>query len=371
MALLTKSQQAERYIRNAIASGRWSPGEALTPERQLLSELGISRTTLRDALNALANEGIIVRKSGSGTYVSHVPTSNTVALVFHSETLSSPMGYFYRTMAEAARRFIEEAGYRAVLAVGQGGTISEFANSVNLFDKHVLDNTIGVMSFYTMGPLESKLADAGVFSVTVDHIVPASQYSIVMDYAQMSKMAVEALKTNGIDDFALMTWDIPDDSLLERKIKEQRRIEMEAVGGRVDRLIKVKHDMSACHAYSTFKEWWAKSDHPNAVFFFDDALCEVSTRAMLEMGIQVPDDLAIITDLNVGRNMHFSVPLTGVGWDPVQLVREAWVMLRNLIHGIDVDCPVVYVPPVMLKGRSLGEPESTEQSDTRLEYANT
>jgi GntR family transcriptional regulator len=45
-------------------------GEAIPSERQLSAELGISRLTLRAALDDLAREGYVVRRRGAGTFVS-------------------------------------------------------------------------------------------------------------------------------------------------------------------------------------------------------------------------------------------------------------------------------------------------------------
>jgi GntR family transcriptional regulator len=45
-------------------------GEAIPSERQLSADLGISRLTLRAALDDLAREGYLVRRRGAGTFVS-------------------------------------------------------------------------------------------------------------------------------------------------------------------------------------------------------------------------------------------------------------------------------------------------------------
>jgi GntR family transcriptional regulator len=45
-------------------------GDAIPPERQLSADLGVSRLTLRAALEDLAREGYLVRRRGAGTFVS-------------------------------------------------------------------------------------------------------------------------------------------------------------------------------------------------------------------------------------------------------------------------------------------------------------
>jgi GntR family transcriptional regulator len=60
---------AEEALRSWLATGRHRPGERLPPEQELSAHLGISRGTLRTALQRLEDTGEIVRRQGSGTYV--------------------------------------------------------------------------------------------------------------------------------------------------------------------------------------------------------------------------------------------------------------------------------------------------------------
>jgi DNA-binding FadR family transcriptional regulator len=53
-------------IRTAIILGRFKPGEALPPERQLAEFMGVSRMTVREAVAVLAGEGILDVRRGRG-----------------------------------------------------------------------------------------------------------------------------------------------------------------------------------------------------------------------------------------------------------------------------------------------------------------
>jgi GntR family transcriptional regulator len=63
---------AEQALRNWLAPGRHRPGDRLPPEHEVAQMLGISRGTLRTALQRLEDTGEIVRKQGSGTFVGRV-----------------------------------------------------------------------------------------------------------------------------------------------------------------------------------------------------------------------------------------------------------------------------------------------------------
>ena len=62
-------------LKSFIDAGDYSPGDRLPAERSLMGELGMTRTILRKALDALEREGVIWRHVGKGTFVS-VPSSH-------------------------------------------------------------------------------------------------------------------------------------------------------------------------------------------------------------------------------------------------------------------------------------------------------
>jgi GntR family transcriptional repressor for pyruvate dehydrogenase complex len=53
-------------VRRSIFSGRHPPGTRFASERDLAKQLGVSRTTLREALRALESEGLVEVRLGSG-----------------------------------------------------------------------------------------------------------------------------------------------------------------------------------------------------------------------------------------------------------------------------------------------------------------
>ncbi len=65
-------------LRRAIETGVFSDGDQLPPERHLATAFGAARSTIRKALNQLEESGLVVRRVGSGTFVSYAgPLENT------------------------------------------------------------------------------------------------------------------------------------------------------------------------------------------------------------------------------------------------------------------------------------------------------
>jgi GntR family transcriptional regulator len=62
------TDQVKAHLKERILEGAFSEGR-IPSENELAADLGVSRTTVRDALSRLENEGAIYRKQGAGTFV--------------------------------------------------------------------------------------------------------------------------------------------------------------------------------------------------------------------------------------------------------------------------------------------------------------
>jgi DNA-binding GntR family transcriptional regulator len=62
------TEQVKAHIKQQITEGAFAEGR-IPPETDLADELGVSRTTVRDALTRLEQEGAIYRRQGAGTFV--------------------------------------------------------------------------------------------------------------------------------------------------------------------------------------------------------------------------------------------------------------------------------------------------------------
>jgi GntR family transcriptional regulator len=63
----------QTLIADAIRQGQFGPGDTLPTERDIAIALGISRVTVRKAMGALVESGVLVQRRGSGTFVAQRP----------------------------------------------------------------------------------------------------------------------------------------------------------------------------------------------------------------------------------------------------------------------------------------------------------
>ncbi len=78
--------QLKNILLDKIKSGEYAAGSLIPSERELSENLGISRMTVRQAINLLANEKFLVREKGKGTFVNELKFEQRNIMSF-SETV--------------------------------------------------------------------------------------------------------------------------------------------------------------------------------------------------------------------------------------------------------------------------------------------
>lgn len=80
-------QQLQRALRKAIEIRLLAPEDALPAERDLAAAFNVSRITVRKALDGLVTDGLLVRRQGSGNFVSARVHKNFAMLTSFSEDM--------------------------------------------------------------------------------------------------------------------------------------------------------------------------------------------------------------------------------------------------------------------------------------------
>ncbi len=107
--------QVARKLSQDVRDGRYQVDQALPSERTLSEQLDVSRVTARKAIDQLVDQGLVVRRRGSGNYVApriEQPLSN---LSSFSEQLQQRG---YRPSSQWLKRMLVVAGADEQLSLG-------------------------------------------------------------------------------------------------------------------------------------------------------------------------------------------------------------------------------------------------------------
>lgn len=72
-------RQVAADLRDKITAGQYEPGDRLPSEREMVASYGVSRLTVREALNLLRAEGVVVTEHGRGIFVRPSTTIHRLA----------------------------------------------------------------------------------------------------------------------------------------------------------------------------------------------------------------------------------------------------------------------------------------------------
>lgn len=67
-------------LRQRLLGGEWQPGDQLPTEAELINQYGVSRSTIRSALQQLSRSGLTMTRHGVGTFATHVGQSISAGL---------------------------------------------------------------------------------------------------------------------------------------------------------------------------------------------------------------------------------------------------------------------------------------------------
>lgn len=82
-------QQLRRSLRAAIEQDVLAPDDALPAERDIAVDFGVSRITVRKAIDGLVEEGLLDRRHGAGTFVASRIQKNIATLSSFTEDIAS------------------------------------------------------------------------------------------------------------------------------------------------------------------------------------------------------------------------------------------------------------------------------------------
>jgi GntR family transcriptional regulator len=105
-------QQIKTLITRSLQSGEWRPGELIPSEMELAARYKVSQGTVRKAIDAMADENLLVRRQGKGTFVA---THAEEKIQFRFLRLMSDEG----EAGSVERRFIDCRRMRAPVEVSR------------------------------------------------------------------------------------------------------------------------------------------------------------------------------------------------------------------------------------------------------------
>lgn len=306
-------QQIQDYIRHVIASENMKPGDRIPTEKELMDQFHVSKITVANALTGLANEKLIARVPGKGSFVADEADFSSGAqpsassLKGKERTLASGMigvimptihDYFAMRLIEGIEQALNDEGYRSMIMLTDGKLDKE---KDAIKDLKAL-GAEGLLIFpideenYNEEILGMKLS--GFPFVLIDRYLPGVEtHYIAADGRRGTRLAVEHLWELGHRDIAICS-----DSPLQT-VTVQERIE-----GYIDALKDKGALINPAHMITDFKPLNVLKDaeaHPlyryirnrmvTAYISLNGRLGVQIYQMAKQAGLSVPEDVSIVS----------------------------------------------------------------------------
>lgn len=160
-----------RHLQELILEGALPPGERLLPERELAAKLGVSRPSLRDALDRLIDRGLMMAGANGACYVSDKigqsirdplmllfdqPRGRFDCMEFRSVVEAAAAGLAAQRASEADRKALSEC-FSAMEAAHESRDVEAIAASDGDFHFAIFGAAHNVMLLQVMRSLETIL----------------------------------------------------------------------------------------------------------------------------------------------------------------------------------------------------------------------
>lgn len=161
-------------LERRILEGSLKPGDRLSPERELAAELGVSRPSLREAIQKLASKGMVTSRQGGGTFVTDALESSFSdpwqAMMGKHPNLREDMLEFRRMLEGQAAEWAAERAtdadrqrlaqtFAALLAAFEGDDAQKRSDADIAFHQAIGDAAHNVLIGHLAGALLSLMHD--------------------------------------------------------------------------------------------------------------------------------------------------------------------------------------------------------------------
>jgi DNA-binding LacI/PurR family transcriptional regulator len=326
-------QQIHQAIVRAIEEEELEAGARIPAERKLAELCGVSRTTVRLAMESLVHQGYVEKHAGSGIFVAFQPTRRRVGCMLPA---LNPYGRYqwHVLLAQSILREVRSRGYEDVVYLMDSA--EDYAHLERDIGRGWID---GLLSVSLLEPMSHSLPVVYVNLKT-------DGFCVSIDYPRMVRQGVEFLAARGRRKIALFTYESrgedagqTEQTFRGRTEQAFRQILRECdLPFREEWVVEVENLRDKGRreeegGKQALLRLWQSRQRPDAILFIDDWHGLGGMQALMELGVEVPDQVMIATHVNQGYDLPFPCPTAKLQIDPRELARNMVDLLQEIWDG--------------------------------------
>ncbi len=365
-------QQILNEIRTRIASGEWPIDTQLPTEAELEVMLQVSRVTIRQALSAAVEEGLIFRTPGKGTFVSSRENSATMTKTdgFIGYIVPHLSSSFNVQILLGVESILRDRGYHLIFCNSEGDLSIENQLLQNLEKNNMAGYIVQPVYSQADDRILSYVVSKGTRVVFIDRNIPGIRADTVMsDHFEGGRQVVRHLIDQGYKNIVYLAREpIQLHSIAERLRGYQSAMTDFSlkprapfiVGGPIELGYLQDQNSSTLHEKLEIEKiisFLKGTERPEAIVAMNDLVAMLVLEAAEQIHLHIPDDLAVVgfDNLDCANTMD----LTTVAQRPFEIGSEAARLLLQHIGEDSEGIRQVLLPTqLIIRGSSINPRQS-------------
>lgn len=337
-------QKLRDAIHEQITDSTLKAGDALPSERAMKEHFGVSRATVRQAVNNLIQDGFLQSVAGTGTFVLEQAHKSTSAGLIGLITSSPNFNFFYPQLTASFNEQIRASGYGLVMSLH-----SEHAEILDqitdeLLAQNVLALAITPPRYGAIAPTLKRLQHLNIPVVLIGRNVQNNIDVVATDNERIGYEATQHLINQGHEHIVYL--GLLDYSTGTERANGYSRAMQEA--GLTPQIGQINEHANpnnttnttlprehlATPAQETAYQIWGQNDglpEPTAAFCFNDIVAMGVYKTLRDLQLKIPNDVSLISVDNLLTVRHFEVPLSTFALPGEEIgIRSAEVLLNRL-----------------------------------------
>lgn len=300
-------RQIQDEIKELIREGKLRPGDRVPSEKELAEQFHVSQITSKNALIGLADEGILVRHQGKGTFVnqdifsSHFPSLHAAAL--DSKQNKGLIGLIIPTLrtkveqkiVQHIERFAVQNGYQVILRISRESQLNES----EAIESMIASGAQGIIIF----PTEEETYNEDILRLSLNkfplvlidrYLKEIRTYSVSSDNIAGTFEAVSYMLEHGHEHIALISPEITNTVTEDRasgfeKAFYSKNLPINKNSWCIVNMAEV-HDRNCSNLIRDFLE---ARPEITAAFVMNAELSQTAYQVLKQMNKSVPEDFLL------------------------------------------------------------------------------
>jgi len=352
--------QISDNIKLLISSKRLKEHDKLSSQKELAAQYGVSLTAVKMALAKLVQEGYLISRIGKGYYVKNGHTINIAATQTIGLALRDLDNPFFSRIVESVERHATQQGYHVFLKSNLNQAENK-ETQIEQFRQLGVSGLIiaSVSHSYHPSPIIRKIREEKYPYVMVSYVNDPDINFVGTDHKHGGQIAAEHFIKCGYERIGYIQGEEGNLVSELRQIGFQKTLESQGIGLNRNYIYQLEAGEgwdSYNSGYEIGKEYCSRAERPEALFIYNDLSALGFQKAVLEQGLSIPGDVAIIGFDGIRRGVTANVPLTTVKQPTDQIGQLAFDNLIKLVNGEEIITRTVLKPELVIR-ESCGAPK--------------